>query len=26
MVAAVAAMSPYTPCYTEALPFRIDLE
>ena len=26
MVAAVAAMSPYTPCYSEALPFRIDLE
>jgi predicted protein tyrosine phosphatase len=26
MIAAVAAMSPYTPCFTEALPFRIDLE
>jgi predicted protein tyrosine phosphatase len=26
MVAAVAAMSPYSPCYSEALPFRIDLE
>jgi predicted protein tyrosine phosphatase len=26
MIAAVAAMSPYTPCYTEALPFRIELD
>ncbi len=26
MVAAVAAMSPYSPCHSEALPFRIDLE
>jgi predicted protein tyrosine phosphatase len=26
MVAAVAAMSPYAPCYTEALPFRINLD
>jgi predicted protein tyrosine phosphatase len=26
MVRAVAAMSPYTPCHSEALPFRIDLD
>ncbi|MGZ8299622.1 MAG: tyrosine phosphatase family protein [Rhodoplanes sp.] len=26
MTAAIAAMSPYTPCYSEALPFRIDLD
>ena len=26
MLAAVAAMSPYTPCYTEALPFRIEID
>ena len=26
MLDAVNAMSPYTPCYTEALPFRIDID
>lgn len=25
MIAAVAGMTPYTPCYTGALPFRIDI-
>lgn len=25
MIAAVAGMSPYSPCHTEALPFRIDI-
>ena len=26
MLAAVNAMSPYTPCYSEALPFRVDID